>query len=179
MEDTMRFAEARILNVILRFGGLGLVVVSGVAAAATKEAMREFGLTGTYSEDCSKRPGDPLSQGAITPPYSVVSRIRWEAPLLGEAKRVGLSPNGFEFEWIVEAAEMASNDKIHLTLRSNSCDFAGRCEHKGETHEEVLQKIGTEKYRIWLSRNGASITIEDGRRVSTNEPLPSMEKCRS
>ena len=187
-----------VLALIVAGFGAGQWTGQAFAAESTGEAIKAFGLLGSWSIDCSKAPTQ-----TCVPQVGCGARTIYELSPSGPPKMRNLvgtlvPGQGMSFETIVESAERIGDDKIKLV--SVQQDVPGQfskvmwLRQPGERWETVLLKVG-EKYR-WFShqrQDGAKIQAKDGfevrpppatrydeiptQWVTSDKPTPLFERC--
>jgi hypothetical protein len=130
--------------------GLGLIVACLIAGQAAAEAMRAFGLVGTWSVDCLKLPMQACDKNGcgartiyIVPP-SGPPTIRNTIGTLDPAR-------GITFYTTIHSATRIADDKIKImsTQETPSGTTVVWWRQPGELWEIVLLKVG-DKYRIFF-----------------------------
>jgi hypothetical protein len=169
------------------------------AAESAGEAIKAFGLIGSWSIDCSKPPTQ-----ACTPETGCGARTIFEVSPTGSAKVRTLAGSFLpgrgmrSVESIVESAERIGDDRIRIVSVQQGVpgqfSTAMWIRQAGERWETVLLKVDT-KYR-WFShqqQDGAKIAAKDGFEVRpppgtkhdelptnwvvSDRPTPLFERC--
>jgi len=153
----------------MRTAGLGAIILClcgspTIAAESAADAIKAFGLTGTWSIDCARDPLAPCDKTGCG------ARTTYELPPSGAPtiKNVigTLSGGGVRnFETTIEQATRIADDKLSLTSvqqTSSGVQFAW-WRQPGERWQIVLQKVG-DKYRVYRAQreDGKKISAEDG-----------------
>ena len=195
-------------DICMRFSFLILVTLwcSIAHAESTAEAMKEFGLLGTWSVDCAK----DVKQ-ACDPKDECINRKTYTAPWFG-IPMLEVTASTFksgvtqEAKMVIKSATRITNDKIKVTIViSGQPDYmeiyrahetmrtvAQWYPLNGQTWSSVIQKVG-EKIRTIDSRreDGKAFQIKDGlgyrhasstensqtEWISTGKSAPFFEKC--
>jgi len=132
--------------------------------------MKQFGLNGIYSNDCTRG----LRQGGAS--------IRYDIAPNGEAKIVSFFPKppdkpapantrqiyDYAYELIITVAEAtpAGADKLRLVTVGPD----------GRKQETVLQRVG-DQVRPWRAAIAGKTVIEDGRTASGGRDVPFARRC--
>ena len=145
-------------------------ITSGAALAENAGAMmREFGLVGTWSIDCSVDMRSDLCKHSSVL-WSVESSLRH---ILGMLQRRWITPphSGLKSNTKtiqISSAERITNEKIKLTYTVTSArNVSGKSVYvwpmDGEIWEVVYEKIG-DKMRAWLSQraDGGKVLVRNG-----------------
>jgi hypothetical protein len=153
----------------MRGVGLGLLAAclfAGQAASeeSASEAIRAFGLVGTWSTDCSKTP-----IAACNTKDGCGSRTTYEAPasrppIIWNVAGTPTTGQGRVFETTIDSAIRIGDDKIKLitTQQQPSGVTLVWWRQPGERWEVVLIKVGN-KYRTYSAQR------EDGMKVAAKE----------
>jgi len=162
---------------------LGLVFATPSAAESARDAMQEFGLTGTWSADCSI---DVTQSCAST--RRCVGRLTFSAPDFRAARRDTVTPsftgNGPVWQsWEILSATRVG-ERLRVVFRANQLtngefrEIKGRyafiAPTDGEEWETVYEKSG-DKLRVWISErtDGGKINILNGEQM---EPVSSWSE---
>jgi len=148
---------------------LGVAIVSQpIHAESASEAIKAFGLVGTWSMTCDRDPvkGCDLS-GRVVPVCP--ARFTFDAPSPGEPKREGLfaTPAGPPRRIVtpLTSAVRLTNDKIRLTWVQNGIlpGALPAAAQNGEVWEIVYEKQGARLKVLELERqDGQKIVVKDG-----------------
>lgn len=150
------------------------VVIYSISCPAfaedAKTALKEYGLVGTWSIDCSKD---------LTREYG--SRITYSVPYLGAATFVS-SANGATGHMTqkseVREAARITEDKIRVILVPIERNADDRAKMSTTPLEAIYEKVGS-KLRAFESRttDGAYVFFENGEDPKTGRPSPLLERC--
>jgi hypothetical protein len=153
----------------MRGVGLGLLIAclfagQAVGEESASEAIRAFGLVGTWSTDCSKTP-----IATCNTKDGCGSRTTYEAPASGppiiwNVAGTPTTGQGRVFETTIDSATRIADDKIKLitTQQQPSGVTLVWWRQPGERWEVVLVKAGN-KYRTYSAQR------EDGMKVAAKE----------
>jgi hypothetical protein len=170
---------------------LGLLATAAPAVAETSsDAMRAFGLIGSWSEDCSTDMTRPCADLARCYP-----RLTFTVPLQGNPAEEVMSPSAvaglvYKSAIAIDSATQLPGGKIRIatTAAIDPADPTTTPQSRGETWETVYQKTGT-SLRVWSAQNasGSKIAARDGYRYElasdgkqwrqTSQQTPSLDKC--
>jgi hypothetical protein len=176
----------------MRAIGSGLLLTALLAAQPAfaldaTEAMRAFGLVGSWSVDCStdmSRPCEDLNR--------CYPRLTFTLPLQDRPTQEVVSPTsaqGMVYRSAMEigSAAQISADKIQITATATKpiADATGGApQAPGQTWETVYQKSGT-NLRVWsaMEVGGTKVAVRDGYRVDpasgqpSDQATPMLSKC--
>ena len=159
--------------------GLGLIVaclLAGQAAAeeGAAEAMRAFGLVGTWSVDCLKLPMQACDQNGYGARTIFVVPPSGPPTITNTFGTVDPAP-GITFYTTIHSATRIADDKIKImsTQETPSGTAVVWWRQPGEVWEIVLLKVG-DKYRTFSARreDGKKISAEAGFEVRPPPPPP-------
>jgi len=138
-------------------------------ADSPKEALREIGLVGTYSPDCSR----DLSRGA--PGW-----FTYSAPVFGEPTTVTVTPY-YTIHYLVESAQRATATKIILRLKITHIENTANVKlsmKEGDQYETVIERLGDKMKLQQSTVVGGPVLVKDGTLTQgPMSPTPLLEKC--
>ena len=147
-----------ILTVMLT--ALLALVTSGGSAESTAEAVKTFGLIGTWSTDCAEEL------------QSVGERVVFDSSWLGVVTATRVPPSGRNVSE-VQSAIRVTETKIKITVLSGQ-----------KSDESVIGKVGTKLKLIErrtdgiiVARDGFFYQMVDGKPIKLDTQTPTFERC--
>jgi hypothetical protein len=155
--------------------GLGTTLMlacffSGEAAAAESagEAIKAFGLVGSWSTDCAREPMAVCEKDKGCGNRTIYQEPPLSGPPMIKSLVGGGTPDtGRTFQTVIESAVRIADDKIKiLSIQQGMPSDISRLawlRQPGDRWQTVLMKEGNDKYRI------VSAQSEDGRKISAKD----------
>src|SRR4051794_21255261 len=130
------------------------LIVSSALGESTADAMRSFGLIGTWSADCSV----DYNRACITKDECLAARFTFSVPVFGRPTREIVAPTigGKPFRNSIEIKEAnrITEDKIRIVTISSQ-ELQGHAQYvspvKGEEWETVYMRNGN-KLKLWTAQ---------------------------
>jgi hypothetical protein len=135
---------------------LGLAVASGLARAdPVGDALRKFGLIGTWAPDCN----EPASRSN---PYTIFAAPRSGIPArrlrTGDASLDGITP--------IEGARAVNNERLELSWTQGGIEF-----------RFVIEMTGTRLRAVESSGDNGRTYIRDGKFTANNRATQWFSRC--